>query len=625
MSIKRNTIRTYYGGGFIAFFLFLTAGLAHADWIRGETSMSRLPEAQKRAIIEREILIPPEFIEQYGKRPNRRVVDRSELPARFDWRNKDNADWLTPIRDQEDCGACWAFGTLAAVEAAMNIHLNNPDFDYDLSEQYLVSCAFGSCEIGGLAEEVLIILKDGVGVPDEACMPYGAYEGACSSACSDAEARSVNIADWGAIYQDNELQIKQQLLLAPVPTTMNVHWDFYDYSGGVYDSNMGEVCDLFNNPTNHIVTIVGWDDYNDSWIVRNSWGTDWGNDGYFEIKRGSSCLGTFSSYWLTIDPDTIPGYTPEVKVCVSPQNLTLTATEGMESYAGQFDVINCGGLGIRWNANADSRFRLVPDGGGLEVGGATGVEIYVDATGLTAGDTLSKQIGITTYPTGQDARLLVHVVVEPEGMPDGDEDGGEIADNTEDEPAIDGDIDTTDNNPPLPDGDDESNDDEEAGDPCLVLCETTECGFIDGCDCGGCADGLLCFENACIEEVEQPVCGGECEGERPFCYGEDFRWLCQCLGGEWAEIDCMAECAEQDKALLGCGIESETTLATCFCKEAAIDEPDDNGNPDLPPNAGSASDAASGCRKTSNAAFKVFMALALALLSIRTLRKRTHG
>ncbi len=77
-------------------------------------------------------------------------------PSSLDWRNKDGQNWVTPIRDQGDCGACWAFSSTSVVESRINILLNDPNFDKDLSEQYLVSCDSANYGCSG-GDEILAL------------------------------------------------------------------------------------------------------------------------------------------------------------------------------------------------------------------------------------------------------------------------------------------------------------------------------------------------------------------------------------------------------------------------------------------------------------------------------------
>jgi len=136
------------------------------------------------------------------------------------------------------------------------------------------------------------------GVPDEDCLPYAASSSIpCSDACHDRDYRRARVREWGAVgdswgQQDVET-IKRAVMLGPIATWMQVYIDFAMYSTGVYEHVCG--CPVGG----HFVTIVGWDDTGGYWICRNSWGEDWGMDGYFHIHMGSNECGIEEgSVWL---------------------------------------------------------------------------------------------------------------------------------------------------------------------------------------------------------------------------------------------------------------------------------------------------------------------------------------
>ena len=93
-------------------------------------------------------------------------------PSTFDWRNYNGSNWVTSVKNQGYCGSCWAYSAVGTVEGAYNVVTNNPNYDLDFSEQYLVSDCFAnnSCN-GGWSDYALTYIKD-YGIPDESCMPY---------------------------------------------------------------------------------------------------------------------------------------------------------------------------------------------------------------------------------------------------------------------------------------------------------------------------------------------------------------------------------------------------------------------------------------------------------------------
>jgi C1A family cysteine protease len=222
-------------------------------------------------------------------------------PSSWDWRNVNGENWVTPIRDQEECGSCYAFGAIAAMETMYNIQKNDPNIDLDLSEQFVVSCSQsfpwgnrGCC--GGLLSETLLFLRT-QGVPSESCFPYVAVDAngrdaydcpfgppsndpvKCSDRCSDWKSQVFRINSFYTLYLKESIKIAVSTY-GPVMAGFKVYEDFKDYSGGIYEHEYGAYAG------NHLVAIIGYDDSQGYWICKNSWGTSWGEDGFFRIKYG---------------------------------------------------------------------------------------------------------------------------------------------------------------------------------------------------------------------------------------------------------------------------------------------------------------------------------------------------
>jgi C1A family cysteine protease len=222
--------------------------------------------------------------------PTAHKVRRDKLPAQLDQRGH---GVVPPVRDQGDCGSCWAFGTTAAVESAVAIAGKGL---VDLSEQLVVDCngsGFG-CGGGDFAFEVY---KD----------PGGALENDYSYQASDGQCQSGSVAHPYAIdsfgYKESPTIEEMKGAIqqyGAVGVTMAVCGSFPGYSGGVYDSP-----ECNGEQANHIVALVGWDDTvqhsqgQGVWILRNSWGTSWGDNGYAYVAYGMAGLEqvmTFAVY-----------------------------------------------------------------------------------------------------------------------------------------------------------------------------------------------------------------------------------------------------------------------------------------------------------------------------------------
>jgi hypothetical protein len=185
---------------------------------------------------------------------------------------------MTPVKNQGSCGSCVAFAAVGALEGQLKTQTNNPSWNIDLSEQHLFSCGGGSCSKGWYLSSALNYLKQ-YGTPDEACSPYLGASGSCSNSCPNWQSRAYKISSWNWVTATPEA-IEAALQNGPLLTRFDVYTDFFSYSGGVYHYTSG------SRAGGHAVTIVGYDSIERYWIVKNSWGSSWGESGYFRIGFG---------------------------------------------------------------------------------------------------------------------------------------------------------------------------------------------------------------------------------------------------------------------------------------------------------------------------------------------------
>lgn len=235
-----------------------------------------------------------------------REGETSQFPTTWDWR------WfgvVSEIRDQalpQYCGSCWAFGTVAATESAIMIRTGKTGLH--LSEQQVVSCSnYGTCQGGYYAFEYY----RNHGAAYEKDFPYKAENLECPARLPQNE----KIMKWGYVGGNEDAsptteQIKEAIYkYGPVAATVSASGAWKYYKGGVYNE-----CNT--QGTNHIVALVGWDDTDQVWILKNSHGTEWGEQGFMRIKyRGSSgrkCnnVGRTAAY-VTFDETKFP-ITPAV-------------------------------------------------------------------------------------------------------------------------------------------------------------------------------------------------------------------------------------------------------------------------------------------------------------------------
>jgi len=250
-------------------------------------------------------------VEQGPSAPEGRVSAVSAPPS-FDWRNHSGQDWMTPVKNQGSCGSCWAFSTVGVVEAVYNIATGDPSLDWDLSEEYLVAdCLLGNSCCGGWMETALGFVRDD-GIPDESCLQYVdqygctcgttcdsncTYRGSgicsdatCSDRCSDWQDRLLTIDAVGWVPA-SQSQIKQSVV-DKGPLTVAMGWG--SSYGGYFD---GDIYRCTNDSgVNHGVIIAGYDDAGAYWIVKNSWGTSFGDGGYFKVGYGECAIEQFVDY-----------------------------------------------------------------------------------------------------------------------------------------------------------------------------------------------------------------------------------------------------------------------------------------------------------------------------------------
>lgn len=211
-------------------------------------------------------------------------------PATFDWRNVGGNNYITPIRNQGNCGSCVAFGSLAGVEAKIRIWKGSPGYNIDLSEAHLFYCLKGDpngCINGWWPDDALNHVKN-TGVALESYFPYTGAQQACNVG-SGWQNQKVQITGWHRIYDVS--QIKDWIANnGPVGACFEVFNDFFSYGSGIYSHISGGSAGW------HCISVVGYDDVNRCWICKNSWGPGWGDGGYFRIAYGQ-CSIEYYGMW----------------------------------------------------------------------------------------------------------------------------------------------------------------------------------------------------------------------------------------------------------------------------------------------------------------------------------------
>jgi len=212
------------------------------------------------------------------------TVDATDLPDSFDWRTQGA---VNPVKNQEQCGSCWAFATVANIEGTAFVATKKL---VSLSEQELVDCdkATGDegCS-GGLPNNAFKdMIQNKIGLETESAYPYTAQNGKCQASSSKEVAF---IGGWKAISTDEDQIAAALMQYGPLAIGINAG-PMQFYSGGI-----SKPWKLLCNPKklDHGVAIVGFGEESGVkyWTIRNSWGSSWGEKGYYRIIRGTGACG----------------------------------------------------------------------------------------------------------------------------------------------------------------------------------------------------------------------------------------------------------------------------------------------------------------------------------------------
>jgi len=202
------------------------------------------------------------------------------LPTSYSWVSK---GMTTPVYNQGQCGSCWAFSTTESIESMTTIAGQGL---LSLSMQQIVDCDTSDDGCGGGDPPTAYQYVIGAGgLESYADYPYTAEDGQCAFNAGEIARK---ISSWQWVTQSQNEQAMQQFTYSSGPPSVCVDASSWDsYNGGVYtSSNCGTQLD-------HCVQIVGWavEQGMNAWVVRNSWGTDWGYGGYLYVAIGQDACG----------------------------------------------------------------------------------------------------------------------------------------------------------------------------------------------------------------------------------------------------------------------------------------------------------------------------------------------
>jgi len=207
------------------------------------------------------------------------------LAGEKDWR-KDGA--VTPVKNQAQCGSCWAFSTTGAIEAWDFLKTKQLK---SLSEQQLVDCSGSTgnqgCN-GGWPKWALTYLEKNGGSCDQASYPYTGRDGTCKKTCTPVSKP--------ASHKEltNEAQLNDAIEGSPISIAITASSAFQSYKTGIFTGACpGQV--------NHAVLLTGYGNQGqDYWWIKNSWGASWGDQGYIRFPRGQNkCQMGYASVYVT--------------------------------------------------------------------------------------------------------------------------------------------------------------------------------------------------------------------------------------------------------------------------------------------------------------------------------------
>ncbi|MFH1424079.1 MAG: C1 family peptidase [archaeon] len=236
---------------------------------------------------------------------------KTGIPAGFDWRNKSGHSYIGPIKDQGSCGSCYAFSSAASAEGVYN--WANGLYDgsaSNFSESFIIWCLaripaysahFYGCDGADYDYMELQALVTN-GTTNNSNFPYTESD---PGSCTHWGDSVVKFNTWGRIPCSDVDSIKAAIMTyGVIDAAVYVDSNFQAYTGGIYNDSLTSCSSspCYYTSTNHAIALVGWgynDTYGDYWILRNSWGSDWGESGYMRIAANAArvaCEATYLSY-----------------------------------------------------------------------------------------------------------------------------------------------------------------------------------------------------------------------------------------------------------------------------------------------------------------------------------------
>lgn len=218
----------------------------------------------------------------------------------FDWRTRQA---VTPVRDQDNCGSCWCFAATAAAESSRLIQSGGNAAALDMSEQYILDCGrTGGCNGDWYQTAWKVMQQQGTTTEADVGYQNGPIPNRCPAHASLL--KPYKVVDYGLVSGTQKIPTNAELKAAlckygPLAVAVDADQGFPYYQSGVYKGRRND-----NGSVNHAVVIVGWDDTRSggAWLIKNSWHTDWGDNGYMWLAYNHNNIG-YAAMWVVAEAD----------------------------------------------------------------------------------------------------------------------------------------------------------------------------------------------------------------------------------------------------------------------------------------------------------------------------------